>query len=116
MGIDGEGTNSWVDQSLPAIFVRANRRLRRRDAQVMILVLKTDRVVEKEPAIVIRHFGRPEIAAERGIGPDERVAGELPMEQIGRTENGKNFADRMPGGFQFARANSVVVVLVFPDE
>ena len=38
------------------------------------------------------------------------------MQQIAGTQDRKNFADGMAGRLQFARANSVIVVLVFPNE
>src|SRR5882762_2616482 len=116
MRIDRKGANPRIDESLAAIFVRADGRLRGRDAELMAFVLKADRVVEVKPAIIISHFGCPEVAPESWVGPHQRVAGELPMEKVGRAENGKNLADGMPGGLQFARANGVVVILMFPDE
>src|ERR1041385_1581006 len=105
MRIDGKWTNLRIDQSLAAIFVGANRCLGGGDAKLVVFVAKTDRVNKIKPAIVEGDFGPPKNAAEGWVWPNERIAGELPMEKIGRTENGKDLPDRMPRCFEFARAN-----------
>ena len=82
----------------------------------MVFVPVPDGIIEIKFIPGASHGRRPKVFAQRRIGPNQGAAGKLPLHEISRLQQRKDFADGLAPGLEVARADGVIDLLMFPHE